>query len=523
MPKRIQYDILADAVGKGTTFVERTQVDKWIPNYPSRVYPLPRNHAALSPNFFYDPTITFKETPQLDKWEPHLESPRTNWAAARLFRHAAIFPSLFWDPNITYAETPQLDKWIPQIYAMQRNWAAARAFSPATLYPSYFKWPMRPPFAFTENMADYIMNAGLAIEDSYSETNSNAESRLNNSTTAEGQTFTASFSAPLIQAAFYLDKFGSPTGTMTAALYAMTGTFGSTGIPTGSALATSDPIDTSSLPASNHPTLIRFTFSGANQYSLVSGTNYCILVSYTAGNASNGVEVWCNATSPTHPGNSFFFGAGSYSPNSSVDNIFYVYASSPRLAALTRLFAALRSPADSIMNAVSRFATLTTLGAYFRSEADSIMNAASRLATLAKGLARSLSDSLMNADARLATVSRLYAAIRSPSDSIMNGASRTAALTKGLVKSMSDSIMNAASRLSTVARVRGAIALLSDSIMNAKGRLATMKALVNGLFIQFTNKFLKQNTSFSDKFTPQGTTFSDKYTKQNTDFENKFQ
>jgi hypothetical protein len=178
---------------------------------------------------------------------------------------------------------------------------------------------------------------------------------------------------------------------------------------------------------------------------------------------------------------------------------------------------------DSVMNGAGRSATLSTLAAYFRSEADSIMNAASRTVTLAKGLARSMSDTILNAASRFATVTRTYGALRTASDSIMNAASRTATLTKGLSKPMADSFMNAASRLATVATVRGAIRTMSDSIMVAKGRFTTMKAFVNGLLIQFSNKFVKQNTTYSDKLTHQGTTFTDKYQKQNTDFENKFQ
>jgi hypothetical protein len=182
-----------------------------------------------------------------------------------------------------------------------------------------------------------------------------------------------------------------------------------------------------------------------------------------------------------------------------------------------------KAMSDAIMNAAGtpRLATIARLAAFARKPSDSIMNGAARLATLTKGLARSISDSIMNPKGRLATLAKGFG--KSLSDSIMNGSGRSATLSRivSFNRAMSDTFSYAASRLATLAK--GTIVMMSDSIMNAKGRLTTMKAFVNGLLIQFNNKFVKQNTSYSDKLTHQGTTFSDKYQKQNTDFENKFQ
>jgi hypothetical protein len=182
-----------------------------------------------------------------------------------------------------------------------------------------------------------------------------------------------------------------------------------------------------------------------------------------------------------------------------------------------------KTMSDAIMNAAGtpRLATIARLAAFTRKPADSIMNSVARLATLNKGLARKMSDSIMNGAARLATVAKGFG--KSLSDSIMNGAGRSATLSRivSFNRAMSDTFSYAASRLATLAK--GTIVMMSDSIMNAKGRLTTIKAFVNGLLIQFSNKFVKQNTTYSDKLTHQGTTFSDKYQKQATDFENKFQ
>src|SRR5262249_25971905 len=61
---------------------------------------------------------------------------------------------------------------------------------------------------------------------------------------------------------FDLSKVGAPTGYAVAQIYAITGTFGSTAKPSGSALASSNPLDVSSLPTSF--ALSEFTFSGLN-------------------------------------------------------------------------------------------------------------------------------------------------------------------------------------------------------------------------------------------------------------------
>lgn len=69
-----------------------------------------------------------------------------------------------------------------------------------------------------------------------------------------------------------LYRSGSLGGTVKIGIYAHTGTYGSTGVPTGSALATSDAINASAIGTS--AAKVTFTFTGANKYLLSSGTNY---------------------------------------------------------------------------------------------------------------------------------------------------------------------------------------------------------------------------------------------------------
>jgi len=99
-----------------------------------------------------------------------------------------------------------------------------------------------------------------------------------------------------------------PTGTVRAALYASTGTFGSSAKPTGSPLATSATINISTLPnlscdaAKAFPKI--FTFS--SPYAEVSkNVVYCIALEIASGSGFDGTHYLnvCYLSGSTHPGN----------------------------------------------------------------------------------------------------------------------------------------------------------------------------------------------------------------------------
>ena len=96
------------------------------------------------------------------------------------------------------------------------------------------------------------------VIDSYSEVNYNGTATLNATGTGVAQVFTPSVSANLRLSKFYLSKEGNPTGPIVSKLYAVTGTPGSTAVPSGSPLAVSTGIDVSTL--SPYPTLALVTF-----------------------------------------------------------------------------------------------------------------------------------------------------------------------------------------------------------------------------------------------------------------------
>lgn len=115
-----------------------------------------------------------------------------------------------------------------------------------------------------------------------------------------GQSFKAKHSGDIKSCVFKLSKSGSPTGNAYAKIYAHSGTYGTSSIPTGSPLAVSDALDVSTLTTSPVDTVL--TFSGANIISLTEGTNYVAVIEYVGGNSSNYLAV-STTTTPTHDGN----------------------------------------------------------------------------------------------------------------------------------------------------------------------------------------------------------------------------
>lgn len=143
------------------------------------------------------------------------------------------------------------------------------------------------------------------IIDSYSESYRNQNVGLfSGDYTKEAQSFTGN-GLTLDRCKFYMCKFGSPTGNVVAVLYAYSGTWATqSGLPTGAPLATSDPIDVSTLvDFGSYPgtfALVEFTFS--SPYTLIDGTHYFLSLEYSGGNISNYIMLGADP-SGSHPGN----------------------------------------------------------------------------------------------------------------------------------------------------------------------------------------------------------------------------
>lgn len=166
------------------------------------------------------------------------------------------------------------------------------------------------------------------LVDSYSTTNRDESHALSSTQNdALGQCFTPNASGTLESVKFMIYKTGSPTGNAVAKLYAITGTYGTNGVPTGTALATSDNFDVSTTTADW--ITYEITFSGGNKYSMTSGTQYAISIEWNGGDESNYIEVGIDSTSPIHGGNHYALDGGSYWEYSTQDIVFEVYANVP--------------------------------------------------------------------------------------------------------------------------------------------------------------------------------------------------
>lgn len=162
--------------------------------------------------------------------------------------------------------------------------------------------------------------------DSYSESNVNIYYATDSDPgdgTEEAQSFTGN-GTTLTKVKFYMRYgAGTPTGNYVVKIYAHSGTFGTSSVPTGTALATSDGVLASSIPVS--ATLIEFTFTGSNRIDLVNGTKYVVSLDGSAvGNASNYCAVGADTSSPSHAGNRSWK-SGAFAATSGQDMAFYVY------------------------------------------------------------------------------------------------------------------------------------------------------------------------------------------------------
>jgi hypothetical protein len=97
---------------------------------------------------------------------------------------------------------------------------------------------------------------------------------------------------------------GSPTGNVVAKIYAHSGTFGTSSIPTGSAIAISDAVPAATCTG-------EFVFPVPSQIGLVNGTNYVWTVEYTDGTVGNTIAITIDNAS-THPGNSATLTSGTW-------------------------------------------------------------------------------------------------------------------------------------------------------------------------------------------------------------------
>jgi len=117
-----------------------------------------------------------------------------------------------------------------------------------------------------------------------------------------GQSFTGT-GQTLRAVEFMLANLLGCTGNAVAKIYAHSGAFGTSSVPTGAALAVSDNLDVSTLPtALDYTSSTVLTFSGANQIVLTNGTKYVVSLEYESGSTLS-IRLGIDTTSPGHAGN----------------------------------------------------------------------------------------------------------------------------------------------------------------------------------------------------------------------------
>lgn len=177
------------------------------------------------------------------------------------------------------------------------------------------------------------------LVDSHTEVGaSSAWALRSGSITAVGQSFTNTTAGKITECKFYIRKYGSPTGNITAKLYAHSGVFGTTSKPTGAVLATSDNVDITTI--SSTASLVSFTFTGAEQYSMSSSTNYVLTINYSGGDATNLLYVqyhYLPSGGTNHSGNCSNY-ITTWTSNADRDLSFFVFNDTPNTASTAITF-----------------------------------------------------------------------------------------------------------------------------------------------------------------------------------------
>lgn len=161
------------------------------------------------------------------------------------------------------------------------------------------------------------------VDDSYSESNYfDGDAWVCSTYSITSQSFTST-GGELDKVVLYLKKFGAPTGTAVVELFDHSGTYGTSSVPTGAALATSATLDVSTLTTSMQ--LITFNFTGAERIPLTNTTQYVLTITYSGGDCTNTrILAGHDDSSPTHGGNRAYYDTD-WNAQAGSDLLFYVY------------------------------------------------------------------------------------------------------------------------------------------------------------------------------------------------------
>jgi hypothetical protein len=149
---------------------------------------------------------------------------------------------------------------------------------------------------------------------------------ISSTTPAAGQSFTTGGAGNLAVVSFNLRRNSTQTGTVCAKIYAHSGTFGTSSVPTGAALATSASIDISLISNASF-NQVNFQFNTGGMVALSGATNYVAVVELTSTGGSGGVTVQTDA-SPAHAGNGSTYNGSTWAVYATGDLAFAVHVGS---------------------------------------------------------------------------------------------------------------------------------------------------------------------------------------------------
>lgn len=237
------------------------------------------------------------------------------------------------EPNTTYYYRAYAKNGAGYVYSTEQSFTTDQLPTTAlnTADATNFGTDKTPTLAFTgtepNSGADLTYDVAIYGSGSNSITTSFAGTGgfqggnlINNVQDAVGQTFKGQ-GGLLHSVSFDLAKIGSPTGPIVVKIWAHTGTYGSTGVPTGSVLATSEPIDASTLPTWSSTSTFEFFFDASEQFQLQTGVPYVATIHHDGISGNYPVVKRYQDAAATHEGNFVYTATGaSWSPIGTWDN-----------------------------------------------------------------------------------------------------------------------------------------------------------------------------------------------------------
>ncbi len=153
---------------------------------------------------------------------------------------------------------------------------------------------------------------------------------------ASAQSFKCNDDSRIFSAAMFLAKAGSPSGNIKYSLYAHSGTYGTSSVPTGAALVETGNLSTASLSAS----FTRFELSFSSYYSVASLTPLVLVVSYSGtSDGSNYIRVGMDSTNLSYTGNYADYPSSVWTPYTTHDLCFEIWGviANPAITGVTSI------------------------------------------------------------------------------------------------------------------------------------------------------------------------------------------